>query len=635
MTSRLISDKKLQALVRGRCDDFVLLESTKVSEENSRSFLFDRPLEILVCTLGDDPESFLRQATEKLGQGYYLAGWFGYEFGYMLEPVLAGLAARSSAVVAQLGVFKKPYIFDHLTGTFDKTGGWPDSDDFSETGGFEVGSIDFNMERDEYCSAVRKIKQYIESGDTYQVNFTLQLAFELSGDHGSFYQALRHSQHVGYGAYIRFGDTDILSFSPELFFRKTDKCITVRPMKGTMKRGRTVTEDEKLRAFLRQDIKNRSENVMIVDLLRNDIGRLCIDGRVEVKSLFDVETFESLHQMTSTVEGALKPEISLVEIFRALFPCGSVTGAPKIRTMEIIRELEKEGRGVYTGAIGYLAPDGSGAFNVPIRSVVLKNGNGTMGIGSGIVYDSDPVREWEECLLKGEFLTSPRPRFRLIETILWTRSAGYWLLDLHCDRLLESAGYFSFPVDRLAIIKLLEKEALSWEKKGDNARRVRLTVGSDGDMAIESTVIDEQKIHLGFDQAGTETSGDLPRVLLGKERTDSSSPYLFHKTTYRQLYDNVRSRAVEAGYLDVLFCNDKGELTEGAIANIFIRKGDVFLTPPVRCGLLPGVFRRWLLDSEPRLREKILFPEELESADAVYIGNSVRGLVEVIVENEE
>ncbi len=627
--SSLLSEKKLFSLLNTLAGDFVFLESTRISEENHRSFLFNEPQEILTCTRDEDPERFLQQASEKLSRGYYLAGWVGYEFGYMLEPVLAGQVEKTAEPVAQLGVFEKPYVFDHLTGTFDESGAWPETDKSEYTGSFEVRDIALNMERDEYCRAIQTIKHYIESGDTYQVNFTLKLFFELCGSTISFYQALRRSQHVGYGAFMRFADSEILSFSPELFFRKSNDLITVRPMKGTIRRGRTLAEDRELCSFLKHDIKNRSENVMIVDLLRNDIGRLCKAGQVRVKSLFDVESFETLHQMTSTVQGRLKPDCNLVDIFRALFPCGSVTGAPKIRTMEIIRQLEKEARGVYTGAIGYITPAGEAAFNVPIRSVVVRSGKGEMGIGSGIIYDSEPQKEWEECLLKGEFLTSPRPECRLIETMLWTQTDGFWLLDLHLDRLIESAQYFNFPVCRDEVAALLHKETERWKQEQAPGKRVRLTLASDGGIEIEAVTIVKPGLQLSFDRAGGNPDKAIPKVLLAEQNTDSTSPYLYHKTTHRQLYDRARERAVEQGFLDVLFCNERGEVTEGAISNIFIRKGNKIFTPPVQCGLLPGVFRRWVVEANPEVREKVLFPWQIRDADAVYIGNSVRGIVEV------
>jgi para-aminobenzoate synthetase/4-amino-4-deoxychorismate lyase len=627
--SYLLSEKKLFSLLNTLSGDFVFLESTRISEENHRSFLFNEPLEILTCTQDEDPERFLQQASEKLSRGYYLAGWIGYEFGHMLEPVLACRLEKTAELVAQLGVFEKPYVFDHLTGTFGDTGVWPEIERSEYPGSFEVKNLALNMERDEYCRVIQTIKRYIESGDTYQVNFTLKLFFELCGGTIPFYQALRSSQHVGYGAFMRFADSEILSFSPELFFRKSNDLITVRPMKGTIRRGRTLAEDRELCSFLKHDIKNRSENVMIVDLLRNDIGRLCKDGQVKVKSLFDVETFETLHQLTSTVQGRLKPGCNLVDIFRALFPCGSVTGAPKIRTMEIIRELEKEARGVYTGAIGYITPDGEAAFNVPIRTVVVRSGKGEMGIGSGIVYDSEPQKEWEECLLKGEFLTSPRPECKLIETMLWTQTDGFWLLDLHLDRLMESARYFNFPVCRDGVAGLLHKETERWKQEQAPGKRVRLTLACDGRIEIEAATIAKPELQVVFDRASVIPNTALPKVLLSEEKTDSTSPYLYHKTTHRQLYDRARERAVEQGFLDVLFCNEKGEVTEGAISNIFIRKGNKIFTPPVECGLLPGVFRRWVIEANPEVREKVFFPQEIMDADAVYIGNSVRGLVEV------
>jgi para-aminobenzoate synthetase/4-amino-4-deoxychorismate lyase len=633
---------------------FVFLETTKISRENRCSYLFLRPREHLVCRRTDDPDAYLAQAEEWLRRGYYLAGWIGYEFGYLLEPTLASCFAKSyksssSGAVAELFVFEQPHIYDHCNQGFSGAGPWPGAGEagfLSEQQDYGVNNLRLTMAKDAYVDAFARIKAYIAAGDTYQVNYTLKYKFDFSGSPIAFYSTLRRNQRVPYTAFIKSGARRILSFSPELFFRKQGRTITVRPMKGTLERGRTVQEDEALIGLLQDDIKTRSENVMIVDLLRNDLGRLQqlkTPGGVTVQSLFDIETFETLHQMTSTIHGNLAPApgtVSVAEMIRALFPCGSVTGAPKIRTMEIINELEHEERGVYTGAIGFFSPGGDAVFNVPIRTVVLDGRQGEMGIGSGIVNDSDLEKEWAECKLKGYFLTRPAPVFQLFETLLWRPERGYWLLDMHLDRLEQSARYFMYPLDRDGVRAGLQEKEAGFVSSG-LPRRVRFTLGRDGavditdtELSVSAAPVSSLEIADRHTPAADDSPLSLPRVVFSDRHTDSEYPYLFHKTTLRRLYDAERTQAVAAGFYEVLFCNEKGQVTEGSITNIFIRKGALLFTPPVECGLLAGVFRQYFMTANPLLvHEKILTRQDLAEADTIFVANSVRGLVEVQLSN--
>ena len=643
-TAKPFSDKELQSLLTGLSgkDSFVFLESTRVTPENYLSYVFVDPIQRLICSPADDPAVFFSMAQEKLNQGFFLAGYISYELGYMLEPILAGSfrprvnldPARAPLPLADLSVFSKPQIYDHRAASFNESGPMSACNESESEEAFSIDNLCLNLERDKYLEAIHRIKSYIETGDTYQVNYTLKLLFDFSGSVSQFYCSLRRNQSVSYSGLIKNNETVILTFSPELFFRKKGNEINVRPMKGTMVRGRTVSEDREFADILHHDIKNRSENVMIVDLLRNDLGRLSRMGGVRVQSLFDVETYETLHQMTSSIRGEVNRPVSLGEMFRAIFPCGSVTGAPKIRTMEIIRELEIEDRGVYTGAIGFFSPKGDAVFNVPIRTVVLQGNKGEMGIGSGIVWDSDPIGEWEECKLKGHFLTRPAPEFKLIETMLWHPESGYWLLDLHLERLAESAGYFSYPFEfekvKAALHCLAESVGAGASVK---SQRVRLTLAKSGRFEITHSVLDE-KFHPWVDPAAImqqKPDKVLPKVTFSSRNTESNSVYLFHKTTLRKLYDEERDRIVNGqGYYEVLFVNEKGEVTEGSYTNIFLEKNGRLMTPPVFCGLLPGVFRRYLLQKYPELVvEKTFTRKDLEQADALYVANSVRGLVRV------
>ena len=609
--------------------DFVFLETSKETASERHSLLFTKPEVQLSYSAGQEIEAFLKTAQDYLDRGYFLAGWFAYEFGYALEPVFRPfLDSLERRPLAQLGVYPAPFIIDHATP-------WPEGHPplpFASTsekplGQYRIDNLTPNLTPAEYLGDLERIKEYIAAGDTYQVNYTLKLMFDFTGSPEALYKTLRRNQPVSYGAYLDLGGDRILSFSPELFFRKTAHHCQVRPMKGTMRRGRTKREDQQFAAALQNDLKNRSENVMIVDLLRNDLGRMSSPGSVEVTSLFTVETYATLHQMTSSITGRIDDHIGLTELFKALFPCGSVTGAPKIRTMEIIHELEHQARGVYTGAIGYLSPNGDAVFNVPIRTVVLNQNRGEMGIGSGIVHDSNPEAEWQECLLKGQFLANPRPDFQIIETLLWERKSGFWLLERHLTRLAASAGYFDYPADLSAIRQQLLTASSSWEA---GAVRVRLLLYQDGRIAISTSPCEAPTALDLPTPTVCAPLGALPRIVISSQATDSSWPFLYHKTTRRDLYSHERQQAIDQGYYEVVFTNEMGEITEGSITNILIRQDQQFFTPPLDCGLLAGVCRAYLLSRHPGLIiEKPLRREDLITADAIYLVNSVRGVVPV------
>lgn len=629
-------------------EEFVFLDTNRVDASNSRSYVFSDLQDRLILKNGAPIEEFFLQAENYLKKGFYLSGWMAYELGYLLEPSLNSLQkGASEQILADLGVFQAPIIFDHLTGQFNphfpaqKSNLPHERREIDVHPASSVQNLQPNLGEDDYLDKIRRIKSYIESGDTYQVNYTLKLLFDFTGDPSALYKTLRNNQSVSYGAYLKFGDQIIQSFSPELFFRKTGDTCTVRPMKGTSARGKTFAEDHRQADILQKDIKNRSENVMIVDLLRNDLGRICKMGQVDMVSLFDIETYQTLHQMTSTIKGNLLPNIGLMDLFKAIFPCGSVTGAPKIRTMEIINELELLPRGAYTGAIGFIAPSRDMEFNVPIRTVVLNKNKGEMGIGSGIVHESDPAGEWQECLLKGRFLTDPTPEFQLIETILWAPESGFFLVELHLQRLAQSAAYFRFPINRQSILAAMTEQASLWAgQKIDldtntplteqTAQRVRVLLHRDGHFSISATPCGMPE-NLGLPVQNKYRPEGHQKANLSEAITDSASPYLFHKTTKRELYDSELRRAREGGFCEVFFTNERGEVTEGAISNIVVQTGEHYFTPPVSCGLLPGIMRTHLLETSPQVKEKILTLKDLEEADHVYMANSVRGVVEVKV----
>ncbi|HEY8998476.1 MAG TPA: aminodeoxychorismate synthase component I, partial [Edaphobacter sp.] len=468
----------------------------------------------------------------------------------------------------------------------------------------------------DYVEAIARIKRYIEAGDTYQVNFTDAVALRLRQPVEQAFGSLLESQPVSYAGLLNLEGRRVLSLSPELFFSveagRGARRIVTRPMKGTMRRGMDVVEDAVQAAMLASDEKNRSEHVMIVDLLRNDLGRVCEMGSVVVEDLFTVERYRTLLQMTSTVAGRLRDGAGWHEIFRALFPSGSITGAPKIRTMQIIEELERGQRSVYTGAIGYFAPDGSARFNVAIRTLVVEaDGVARMGVGGGIVADSVAEAEYRECQLKASFLAGRAARFQLIETML-AEDGAVKLLPLHLGRLAASAAYFEYAFDRAAV-----EEAIAAHLNNNAVARLRVRLLLDREGAVTLT-------HVELPGAEAEAV-----VCVSPWRVDSRDVFLRHKTTRRALYDDELARARDAGFDEVIFLNERGEVTEGAISTVFVQRDGGLLTPPLASGVLPGVLRQVLLESG-EAREQVLTLDDLRAAEAVYVGNSVRGLRRVV-----
>jgi para-aminobenzoate synthetase/4-amino-4-deoxychorismate lyase len=586
----------------------ILLETSRFDSSNKYSYLFLNPVSTISTFKQNEIPEVFSKIEEALAHGLYVAGYFAYECGYHFEPSV-GTASSQELPLVWLGIYERPQLFDHERGRFENADVvQPSEADPPESADRISDHIGLGITGDQYCRNVLKIKEYIASGDTYQVNFTDEVSFHIKTSPSALFEALLEHQPVSYAALMQIAGCHIISLSPELFFRIGNGHITTRPMKGTMPRGLNYAEDEDAILRLRSDVKNRSEHVMIVDLLRSDLGRICALGSVHVEDLFSVEKYNTLLQMTSTVSGALRPGISYYDIFRGIFPSGSITGAPKIRTMQIIRELERNPRGVYTGAIGFFSPRGESVFNVAIRTLVLKNNTARMGVGGGIVADSDPQDEYGECLLKAAFLTRTRHDCQLIETMLWDN--GIRLLPLHLDRMGASARYFNFFFDRDSLLEKLQKltDKLSTGKR----YRLRLLLSASGDLTMNTSEIQAEQF-----------SG---HVKLSGECTSSTDLFLRHKTTRREFYDKHYADARANGFDEVIFTNEKGELTEGAVSNIFVKQGGRLLTPPLTCGVLPGVFRRHLLETSAITAERILTVEDLSAGDEVFLCNSVRGL---------
>jgi para-aminobenzoate synthetase/4-amino-4-deoxychorismate lyase len=539
--------------------------------------VFSAPLKVIRADSAAEVPGALAAMARALAQGRHLAGWLGYELGYALEP---RLGPPPPGPLLRLGVFEAP----------GKEAPAP-------MGRAYAGRLRPEWDEEAYGARFARAKDYIAAGDIYQANLSFRARFPFLGDALALYEHLRVTSGAAHCGFVDEGECQIVSLSPELFFDlAADGAITVRPMKGTLARGK---DDAAERAQLAASIKDRAENLMIVDLIRNDLSRIAERGSVEVADLFKVETYPTLHTMVSTVSAEKRPDAGIAEILRALFPCGSVTGAPKIRAMEILRELEISPRGAYCGAVGHFAPDGSARFNVAIRTLTIKGGQGEMGIGGGVVQDSKAASEYGECLVKARFFTANRKPLTLIETL--RHENGFARLDQHLARMRGSARALGLSFDGDAAEAALK--AAVQDKTG--ALRVRLT-------------LDEAGQHLA-------TAHDLPpnppfwTYRLSPERTQSGDLLLRHKTSWRELYDREHP-----GCDEMLFCNEHGELTEGARSNIFIRRGGVLLTPPLQAGLLPGILRAELL-ARGEARETALTQSDLK--DEVWLGNSLRGLI--------
>ncbi|HKS10220.1 MAG TPA: aminodeoxychorismate synthase component I, partial [Pyrinomonadaceae bacterium] len=533
----------------------------------------------------DEVLSVLAFAEERARAGAYVAVMIAYEAATAFDAALT-THEPGEFPLAWAGVFGNAHEpVAHTSGEF-------------VSHGWKAG-----IDQKEFESAVSRVRELIAAGDTYQVNYTFPLTSNLSGDAYAWYRELCVAQGAPYSVYLDLDRYKVLCLSPELFFSRSGDRVVTRPMKGTKTRGRWLEEDREHAEWLRRSRKDRAENVMIVDLLRNDLGKVSVPGTVQTTSLFDIERFETVWQMTSTVESTLRPDTSLVELMSALFPCGSITGAPKIRTMQIIRELERFPRGVYTGAIGILRPGGDCIFNVAIRTVVIdtQTSVATFGVGGGVTIDSTAAGEYEECLVKSRFLQTKPVEFELFESML-VEDGKIFLLERHIERLKASASYFGFNFKEEALHEILAHIPVQKAK-------LKLTLRKDGRLTTETSPIINHS--------------EPKRVSLATTPVDNSDRFLFHKTTNRNYSD------------DVIFWNERNEVTESCIANVVVKLDGQLFTPPVSCGLLPGTFRAELLE-HGSIKERVITVEEFKNADEIYLINSVRKWMkaELIVEQD-
>jgi para-aminobenzoate synthetase/4-amino-4-deoxychorismate lyase len=568
------------------------------------SFRLVEPVGVLEATRASEVVAVLDAAEAAAGRGLWVAGFVGYEAALGLDPALVVRPrdhgdAFAALPLAWFALFERA---EETTLPLPRDEGIPAAPE---------GTWAPTTTRSRYESAVDRIHELIAAGETYQVNHTMRLRSRVEGDARGLYRDLCYAQRGAFSAYLDLGRYRVVSASPELFFERRGGAIVTRPMKGTAPRGRWPEEDRAAADQLLASAKDRAENAMIVDLLRNDLGRISRPGSVTWADVFQVERYETVWQLTTTVSAELDPAVGLADIFRGLFPSGSVTGAPKVRTMEIIRDLEESPRGIYCGAVGYLAPAGSGRpdarFNVAIRTVTVDTATTTAeyGVGGGITWDSDASAEFEETVAKSRVLTARRPDFELLETMRFDPTEGVRHLDRHLGRLAASAEFFGFRVDETDVREAVEKTAASAPA---SEMRVRLSLRKDGTVRVAATPF---------------ASDPAPvRVAIDGVPQDPRDVFLFHKTSLRDRYEDARRRHPDVD--DVLLVNDRGEVTESMIANVAARIDGTWVTPPLDAGLLPGIGRAIALE-EGRLSEGVLTIEDVRTADEIALISDTRG----------
>lgn len=589
-------------------DPFAVLRHDAV-DGGPRWLAFASALEVVSCRAVDEVPKALEIVDAWWQQGHWVVGMLTYEAAPAFDDAL--VAHSPGAMPVAWWARCAPPTVHH---------GSPPLTAHQNT----LPSLDWQpiLARSAYGRAIAEIHRYIAAGDTYQVNYTFPLVADYPGHGSDLFLALHRAQPTAaHGAYLDLGRFVVCSVSPELFFSLDGHRLLTRPMKGTAARGRYPAEDQRRIQDLGKSDKDRAENVMIVDMMRNDLGKVARPGSVRVEDLFRIESHPTVHQLTSTVSA--ESDASLPQILAALFPCASITGAPKVRTMEIIRRLEIAPRGIYTGSLGWLAPATARTprrahFNVAIRTATVdrRNRQVRFGTGGGIVWDSRADTEYEECRTKARILQATPPPFDLLETLRWHPERGYRHFRYHWQRLQASARYFAFDIDPDVLRRQLLQPPAATELSSSGAQRVRWQVRRDGTF---------RRQWFAFTH--------LPRrpwsVVLDDRPVHADNPFLFHKTTHRRVYEDAAGRHPEAD--EVLLWNTRGELTEGLRTNVAILRDGRWLTPPVECGLLAGVQRQRLLE-RGRLEEAVLPVEALQTAEAVVLINSLRGLIRALFE---
>lgn len=557
-------------------------------------YTFTQPIKELKTRDLAEVTDLLAQVESYQEQGYYVVGYVSYEAAPAFEEKLA--------------VHKAPLLGEYLLY-------------FTVHDRVETSSIPLTYEEvdlpskwqevtsaEDYEKAIAQIHHHLRQGDTYQVNYTVQLKQDLSANPFAIYNRMVVEQEAGYNAYIEHDEMAVISMSPELFFEQNDRELTTRPMKGTTQRGVTDDEDLKEAAWLEQDPKNRSENMMIVDLLRNDMNRISEVGSEHVEHLCQVEQYSTVWQMTSTIKSQLRPDVDLVAVFRSLFPCGSITGAPKIATMEIIKNLEPQPRGVYCGTIGLLLPNGRRIFNVAIRTIQLHQGKAIYGVGGGITWDSTWESEYREVHQKAAVLYRKQARFQLITTGKISQNSLLFE-DQHLERLTKASRYFAYPFDPKKLRQKIEEECQACDSHQDY--RLRISLSKSGEIELSRQIL-------------TPLSPSFCQAKLCLQEADLQRPFTYFKTTHRP--------HLTLGKQEIIYHNVAGELLETSIGNLVLKIARKLYTPPINLGILPGIYRQHLLETG-QVEEKVLILKDLAQAEAVYGCNAVRGLYELTVES--
>jgi para-aminobenzoate synthetase / 4-amino-4-deoxychorismate lyase len=595
----------------------ILLDDYQSSAQSPSSLLFKDPLRYWKVLKAEDIKRALSEIDQERAQGRYVVTLFSYELGELLQEVRSSEAIDTATPLIEAYSFAKG---EHLSA--QQVSEWVYDRVTNLAPGQQVCgllNLQANLSEEDHARDIAKIQRYIAQGDTYQVNHTFRLKGQLFGHPLALYQTLRARQPVRYGAYIETDSRTVLCFSPELFIKNEGDLISAKPMKGTLGNAAGSAQD------LANNEKDRAENLMITDLIRNDLGRICETGSIAVPTLFQVEEVGSVYQMTSTITGKLRAGLSLAEILKASFPCGSVTGAPKRRTMGIICDLERAPRNLYCGSIACFAPNGDFQMNVVIRTLEIDSrGQCEMGIGSGITIDSNAKHEWQECAAKALFVTGLPSPIGLIETMR-CEGARIALLAAHLDRMQASSAALRIAFDRRVveqqIASYLAQRVVTGSPETEGAIfMLRLELSPGGELRITHKPIDPisgpQKIFWAKDLIGEAAS-----------IMQSANPLLAHKVTSRADYDSAWQAAVANGGFDALFTNERGEITEGGRSTLFALIHDTWVTPPLACGVLPGVMREKLL-ADWKAQERVLKPEDLAHAKRVVVSNALRGVID-------
>ena len=550
-----------------------------------------QPDQILIAKERAEVVPLLEEVDRATQAGYYAVGYISYGAAPALNPYLSAHENEAGTPYAWFALYKVVLRKSEAT--------------VKPPAPYNLEPLKQPLSSKAYLEAIDSIKAYIEKGETYQVNYTMPMHAEFSGCSPTFFKQLLKASHCRHGAYLNMGDMEVCSASPELFYYKKDDHIVMRPMKGTAPRGSHLDQDRRLAEQLQNSPKNRAENIMIVDMIRNDLGKIAKPGSIHAERLFQIETYPTLFQMTSEVSA--QSTAPLVEVMQALFPCASITGAPKKQTMEIIQKLESAPRNIYTGAMGYITPHGETAFSVAIRTATHNHERGQLSyhVGSGIVWDSKPEEELAECKIKARVITRPpRPTPTLLETLSWSIGEGYFLKKEHLARLRNAAAYFNYPLLITEADQALEQAVTSKIKP----QRVRLLVEPDGDCSVETSDL-------------PSVSSTTWTVCPASRPIHSDNPLVYNKTTSRAIYDSFSQEHPDVD--DVLLYNEKEQWTESTKANIAFRFGKRWVTPPISCGLLNGTFRQHLIESG-EIEEETVTLSQLFEADEVRLINSVR-----------